>query len=194
MSSVIGDHKSGPHGTFVRLTPGVRLPLHHNDQPLAGVGVSGNVAHPVPGNPDSQQTPIAVKTRPQRQRRQAVRHDSARSSGLLRFPRAVDSTPQHSVNRESFSRSSSLLKCLVTHPEQVAIPASVLSLLGLPHISDDVPTGPVWWEETAPRNVNRLYPEAGRRSRQLNARELCDRTAANAYDPQPQEEVDRTKW
>ena len=56
MSSVIGDHKSGPHGTFVRLTPGVRLPLHHNDQPLAGVGVSGNVAHPVPGNPDSQQT------------------------------------------------------------------------------------------------------------------------------------------
>ena len=43
-------------------------------------------------------------------------------------PRAVDSTPQHSVYRESLSRSSSLLKCLVTHPEQVVIPASVLSL------------------------------------------------------------------
>ena len=28
-------------------------------------------------------------------------------------PRAVDSTPQHSVYRESLSRSSSLLKCLV---------------------------------------------------------------------------------
>jgi quercetin dioxygenase-like cupin family protein len=34
----------------------VRLPLHHYDQPLAGVVVAGNVAHPVPGNPDSQQT------------------------------------------------------------------------------------------------------------------------------------------
>ncbi len=56
VASVIGDHKSGPHGTFVRLAPGVRLPLHHYDQPLAGVVVAGNVAHPVPGNPDSQQT------------------------------------------------------------------------------------------------------------------------------------------
>ena len=56
VASVIGDHKSGPHGTFVRLAPGVRLPLHHYDQPLAGVVVAGNLAHPVPGNPDSQQT------------------------------------------------------------------------------------------------------------------------------------------
>lgn len=56
MASVIGDHKSGPHGTFVRLAPGVRLPLHHYDQHLAGVIVAGNVAHPVPGNPDSRQT------------------------------------------------------------------------------------------------------------------------------------------
>ena len=56
MASVIGDRKGGPHGTLVRLGPGVRLPLHHYDQPLAGVVVAGNVAHPVSGNPDSQQT------------------------------------------------------------------------------------------------------------------------------------------
>jgi hypothetical protein len=38
MARVIGDRKSGPHGTLVRLAPGVPLPLHHYDQPLAGVG------------------------------------------------------------------------------------------------------------------------------------------------------------
>jgi quercetin dioxygenase-like cupin family protein len=56
VASVIGDHKSGPHGTFVRLAPGTRLPLHHYDQALAGVVVAGNLTHPVPGHPDSQQT------------------------------------------------------------------------------------------------------------------------------------------
>ena len=56
MASVIGDRTGGPHGTLVRLAPGVRLRLHHYDQPLAGVVVAGNVAHPVSGNPDSQQT------------------------------------------------------------------------------------------------------------------------------------------
>ncbi len=55
VASVIGDYKSGSHGTFVRLAPGVRLPLHHYDQPLAGVVVAGNVAHPAPDNPDSRQ-------------------------------------------------------------------------------------------------------------------------------------------
>ena len=56
VASVIGDHKSGAHGTFVRLAPGTRLPLHHYDQALAGVVVAGKLTHPVPGNPDSQQT------------------------------------------------------------------------------------------------------------------------------------------
>ena len=56
IASVIGDHKSGPHATFVRLAPGVRLPLHHYDEPLAGVTVAGTVAHPAPGYPDSRQT------------------------------------------------------------------------------------------------------------------------------------------
>ena len=56
MASVIGDRTGGPHGTLVRLAPGVRLPLHHYDQALAGVVVTGSVAHPMLGNPGSQQT------------------------------------------------------------------------------------------------------------------------------------------
>ena len=56
MASVIGDRKGGPHGTLVRLAPGVRLPLHHYDQPLAGVVVTGSLVHPVQGNPGSEQT------------------------------------------------------------------------------------------------------------------------------------------
>jgi hypothetical protein len=48
VASVIGDRKSGPHGTFVRLAPGLRLPLHDYDQPLAGVSAASrqkNIAH-----------------------------------------------------------------------------------------------------------------------------------------------------
>lgn len=54
MASLIGDHKTSAHGTLIRLAPGVKLPLHHYTQPLAGVVLQGKVAHPIPGNAASQ--------------------------------------------------------------------------------------------------------------------------------------------
>jgi hypothetical protein len=50
VASVVADHATGGHGTFVRFAPGVKLPMNHCDEALGGLLVRGKVSHPVPGN------------------------------------------------------------------------------------------------------------------------------------------------
>ena len=50
LGSVIGNFQESAHGTFVKLAPGMALPLHHYDAPVGGVVVKGKVSHPIPGN------------------------------------------------------------------------------------------------------------------------------------------------
>ena len=55
MSRVYGDYQTTAHGTFVRLDPGFRMPLHHYTKALTGIVISGHITVPIPGNSDSEQ-------------------------------------------------------------------------------------------------------------------------------------------